>query len=143
MPLATFGPDHHGYLDAPLILAGLKRKSNLLTCCIPQGPPGTGKTTTIARLLIMLANCGQRVLATAPTNVAIAEVAQRCAAVALWLALLLSVTIVVKPLAILLDDVRIVSSTSIVAESGHVKWVGMQRVEPGCAEAGDAVRSVR
>ena len=44
-----------------------------------QGPPGTGKTSTIARLLIMLANCGQRVLATAPTNVAIAEVAQRCA----------------------------------------------------------------
>ena len=44
-----------------------------------QGPPGTGKTTTIARLLIMLANCGQHVLATAPTNVAIAEVAQRCA----------------------------------------------------------------
>ena len=51
----------------------------MLSSASAQGSPGTGKTTTIARLLIMLANCGQRVLATAPTNVAIAEEAQRCA----------------------------------------------------------------
>lgn len=42
-----------------------------------QGPPGTGKTSTIVRMLCVLASHGNRVLMCAPTNVAVAEVAHR------------------------------------------------------------------
>jgi RecG-like helicase len=42
-----------------------------------QGPPGTGKTSTILAIILLLLGQGTRVLATAPTNVAISEVASR------------------------------------------------------------------
>lgn len=40
-----------------------------------QGPPGTGKTATVARLLSVLGCSGSRVLACAPTNVAVCQLA--------------------------------------------------------------------
>jgi hypothetical protein len=42
-----------------------------------QGPPGTGKTATTTRLLSVLGCCGSRVLACAPTNVAVCQLAGR------------------------------------------------------------------
>lgn len=42
-----------------------------------QGPPGTGKTSTIVRMLCVLTSHSRRVLMCAPTNVAVAEVANR------------------------------------------------------------------
>jgi hypothetical protein len=42
-----------------------------------QGPPGTGKTSTLAPLLSLLMGTGQRVLAAAPTNAAIGELATK------------------------------------------------------------------
>ncbi|GAX84802.1 hypothetical protein CEUSTIGMA_g12223.t1 [Chlamydomonas eustigma] len=42
-----------------------------------QGPPGTGKTSTIVRMLLVLAGSGSSTLVCAPTNVAVQEVAQR------------------------------------------------------------------
>jgi hypothetical protein len=42
-----------------------------------QGPPGTGKTATVVRLLSVLGCYGARVLACAPTNVAVAELTSR------------------------------------------------------------------
>jgi hypothetical protein len=42
-----------------------------------QGPPGTGKTATVTRLLSVLGCSGVHVLACAPTNVAVCELATR------------------------------------------------------------------
>ena len=42
-----------------------------------QGPPGTGKTSTVVPLLLLLVEHGHRVLACAPTNIAVAEVAKK------------------------------------------------------------------
>ncbi len=39
---------------------------------------GTGKTSTIVTTLQVLAGCGKRTLASAPTNVAVCEIARRC-----------------------------------------------------------------
>ena len=145
---------------------------------IAQGPPGTGKTTTIARLLIMLANCGQRVLATAPTNVAIAEVAQRCARnramhlhappvlprgyalrprlPTLWCQfdgqhlVQCSIVNVARTLAItcnltftLIRTPNPTLTLPLTLTLALTHSGGMQGVEPGRAEAGDAVRGVR
>jgi len=42
-----------------------------------QGPPGTGKTATLTKLLSLLGCSGSRVLACAPTNVAVCQLAAR------------------------------------------------------------------
>lgn len=42
-----------------------------------QGPPGTGKTATLTKLLSVLGCTGSRVLACAPTNVAVCQLAAR------------------------------------------------------------------
>ena len=44
-----------------------------------QGPPGTGKTAMLGPLCCYLANTGNRVLVTAPSNVAVFNIADRCA----------------------------------------------------------------
>ena len=55
-------------LPSPEVAAGLH---------LIQGPPGTGKTSTISRLLLVLAGGGASVLVCAPTNVACQEIAAR------------------------------------------------------------------
>ncbi len=42
-----------------------------------HGPPGTGKTTTLAEIIFQLVNQGKRVLATADTNVAVDNIAEK------------------------------------------------------------------
>ncbi len=42
-----------------------------------HGPPGTGKTTTIVELIIQSVQRGERVLAVAPSNIAIDNIAER------------------------------------------------------------------
>eukprot|EP01036_Dinobryon_divergens_P023773 gene23772-32158_t len=44
---------------------------------IIKGPPGTGKTATLVALLRSLVECGLKVHASAPTNVAVCELARR------------------------------------------------------------------
>lgn len=45
-----------------------------------HGPPGTGKTTTVVELIVQAVKRGDRVLATAPSNIAVDNIAERLAA---------------------------------------------------------------
>lgn len=47
-----------------------------------HGPPGTGKTTTVVEVLLQLTSAGFRVLACAPSNIAVDNMLERCFAVA-------------------------------------------------------------
>ncbi|OEH73928.1 r3h domain-containing protein [Cyclospora cayetanensis] len=47
-----------------------------------HGPPGTGKTTTVVEVLLQLVAAGFRVLACAPSNIAVDNMLERCYAVA-------------------------------------------------------------
>lgn len=47
-----------------------------------QGPPGTGKTTTVVEVLLQLAAAGLRVLACAPSNIAVDNMLEGCFVVA-------------------------------------------------------------
>ncbi len=56
-----------------------------------QGPPGTGKTSTTAALLSVLAGVarpGTALLACAPTNAAVGEIAARCVSCLLLLVII-------------------------------------------------------
>ena len=44
-----------------------------------HGPPGTGKTTTVVELILQAVKSGQKVLATAPSNIAVDNMAERLA----------------------------------------------------------------
>jgi ATP-dependent RNA/DNA helicase IGHMBP2 len=45
-----------------------------------HGPPGTGKTTTVVELIVQCVKAGQKVLATAPSNIAVDNLTERLAA---------------------------------------------------------------
>ena len=45
-----------------------------------HGPPGTGKTTTVVELIVQCVKAGQKVLAAAPSNVAVDNLTERLAA---------------------------------------------------------------
>lgn len=45
-----------------------------------HGPPGTGKTTTVVELIAQAVKRGDKVLASAPSNVAVDNMAERLAA---------------------------------------------------------------
>nr|MBP6472756.1 AAA family ATPase [Chloroflexota bacterium] len=53
---------------------------------IIHGPPGTGKTTTVAALIVTAVSQGSRVLACAPSNLAVDNLAQQLAAAGIPLA---------------------------------------------------------
>jgi ATP-dependent RNA/DNA helicase IGHMBP2 len=40
-------------------------------CHLIHGPPGTGKTTTVCELIVQAVKKGQKVLACAPSNIAV------------------------------------------------------------------------
>jgi len=44
---------------------------------IIHGPPGTGKTTTVVELIVQAVRCGQKILVTAPSNIAVDNLLQR------------------------------------------------------------------
>lgn len=46
---------------------------------IIHGPPGTGKTTTVVELILQCVDSGMKVLATAPSNIAIDNIAEKLA----------------------------------------------------------------
>lgn len=48
---------------------------------ILHGPPGTGKTTTLVELIKQITHCGQRVLAVAPSNLAVDNLFEKLLAV--------------------------------------------------------------
>jgi len=61
-------------------------KVQILTyCCaasdvaLIHGPPGTGKTTTVVELIVQCVNAGKKVLATAPSNMAVDNIVERLA----------------------------------------------------------------
>ncbi len=53
------------------------------TVALVHGPPGTGKTTALVEFIRQVTSRGERVLATAPSNVAVDNVAERLAAAGL------------------------------------------------------------
>ncbi|KAG1706968.1 DNA-binding protein SMUBP-2 [Nymphon striatum] len=55
------------------VLFALKQKD----LAIIHGPPGTGKTTTIVEVIVQAVLCGQKVLACAPSNVAVDNLIER------------------------------------------------------------------
>lgn len=48
--------------------------------CIIHGPPGTGKTTTVVEIILQLVHCGCKVLACAPSNIAVDNLVERLVA---------------------------------------------------------------
>lgn len=54
--------------------------SGIVFSCI-HGPPGTGKTTTLVALICAEVSMGMRVLAVAPSNIAVDNVVERIAKV--------------------------------------------------------------
>jgi hypothetical protein len=58
------------------IQMGLNRRRPVV---VIQGPPGTGKTSVVTELICRTVACGERVLATAPTNAAVDNMVEKLA----------------------------------------------------------------
>eukprot|EP00597_Dinobryon_sp_UTEXLB2267_P014593 CAMPEP_0170119096 /NCGR_PEP_ID=MMETSP0020_2-20130122/14169_1 /TAXON_ID=98059 /ORGANISM="Dinobryon sp., Strain UTEXLB2267" /LENGTH=3522 /DNA_ID=CAMNT_0010348355 /DNA_START=356 /DNA_END=10924 /DNA_ORIENTATION=- len=85
---------------------------------IIKGPPGTGKTSTLVALIQSLIECGLKVHASAPTNVAVCELARR---------VLLATGIFKKPETTVIgpiDGVRTADSSGIKLRLGNFLLIG-------------------
>lgn len=92
-----------------------------------HGPPGTGKTTAVVELIRLAALRGERVLATAPSNVAVDNLAERLAAAGVRI-------VRVGHPARLLPQVRALSLDAQVAEVEDTRLVRDLRRDIGVVE---------
>jgi ATP-dependent RNA/DNA helicase IGHMBP2 len=58
-------------------VAAVRFASSAEDVALLHGPPGTGKTTTVVELIRQLARSGQRILAVAPSNIAVDNLLER------------------------------------------------------------------